>query len=419
MISPLLPVSTLVLVAFALAYAGMALGRIPGLRIDRAGIALVAATVLVAGGAVPLGAAARFVDVPTLVLLFALMLLSAQFAVSGFYDRVAAWLAQAGGSPERLLALVIGVSGLLSTVLANDIVAWALAPLLAVGITRRGLDPVPFLLGLMCACNAGSAATLIGNPQNILIGQLGGIDFWGFAAVATPVAVASLGITWAVIAWQWRGRFEGREEKGGVAVEVDPEPLDPFQLGKALFATIALIALFSTQVPRELSALAIAAALLLSHRVSSRALLANVDWNLLLLFASLFVVTGVLSEQPGATGLLVDFAARGWALDQAHVLTPLLVVLSNTIGNVPGVVLLLQLWPGAPEGALAAMAILSTLAGNLLLVGSLANIIVAERAAGAGVSIGFREHARVGIPVGLATVALATGWLVLLGRLAP
>ncbi|HYD30933.1 MAG TPA: SLC13 family permease, partial [Azospirillaceae bacterium] len=172
--------TTTIVALFVVTYVGMALGRFPGLKIDRTGIALVATIGLLASGALDSGSLAGAIDFPTLFILFGLMILSAQFAASGFYDWCALRIAGATHSPSGLLAVVVAVAGGLSAVLANDVVVFAMTPMLCVGLKARGLDPRPYLIALAGAANAGSAATLIGNPQNILIGQVGGLDFWRF-----------------------------------------------------------------------------------------------------------------------------------------------------------------------------------------------------------------------------------------------
>ena len=164
----------------------MALGRWPGLRIDRTGIALFGAIVLYVGGVVDGPKAVDAIDFPTLILLFGLMVLSSQYAACGFYAWCSRRIARTPWGPQRLLALTVVTAGLLSAVLANDVVVFAMTPLLVTGIQRRGLDPKPFVIALASAANAGSAATLIGNPQNILIGQVGGLEFWPFLAGLRP-----------------------------------------------------------------------------------------------------------------------------------------------------------------------------------------------------------------------------------------
>jgi Na+/H+ antiporter NhaD/arsenite permease-like protein len=405
----------LILIVFIVTYLGMAVGRFPGLRIDRTGIALLSAIVLVATGAVELGSTATFVHLPTILLLFGLMILSAQYGESGFYDGVSAAIARVTGKPAHLLAITILTAGGLSAVLANDIVVFAMTPLLCIGLQRRGMNPVPFLIALTCAANAGSAATIIGNPQNILIGQVGRLDFALFLAYCAVPAIAAMAVTFAVVAWQWRGRWQ-LDNPHSVASMPEPPiavPLarDRMQFAKAIGATGVLLALFFTDVPREISALAIAGALLASRKVASRDIISGVDFNLLLLFIALFVVTGAFAATPFAEQAFATLAQAGLLPDRLAVLAPLALVLSNTIGNVPAVILLLQVWSEPPAGALYGLALLSTLAGNFLIVGSLANIITAERAASVGVHLGFRDHAKAGIPVTLISMTIGAAWL--------
>lgn len=397
----------LTLLVFIAVYLGMALGRWPGLQLDRAGIALLGALLLYLGGAVDGAGVLAAMDFPTLFILFGLMLLSAQFAASGFYAVCSARIAATAGSPTRLLAVTVLVAGGLSAVLANDVVVYAMTPLLCTGLLARGLDPRPFLIALAGAANAGSAATLIGNPQNILIGQAGNLDFWRFAAVCTPPALFGLACVFAVVWWVWRRRWQL-----GPAVVGAPAPeLDRWQFGKALLATAALLLLFATPLPQASGVLAVAGALLVSRRLASRQMLGMVDWHLLVLFAGLFVVTAALAATGLTAQALALLNAQGWRPETLSVLAPLTLLGSNTIGNVPLILLLLAVFPDAGDGMLYALAVLSTLAGNLLLTGSLANLIVVERARAVGVELGFLDHARCGVPLTLLSLAGAVGWL--------
>ena len=392
---------------FAATYLGMAFGRVPGLAIDRTGIALLGAVTLLAFGVLPSAAVAKAIDFPTLAILFGLMILSAQFATAGFYDWCAGRIAASDGSPARLLALTVIVAGGLSALLANDIVVFAMTPLLCAGVKARGLDPRPFLAALAGASNAGSAATVIGNPQNILIGQVGGLNFWTFAAVCVPPAVVALAITYFAVRFVWRAELEPSPRAASAA----PPPFDRPQVLKASLATLALILLFLTPMPREVAALVVATGLLVSRRLATRTVTEAVDWHLILLFAGLFVVNAAFDGTGLPADALAFLARHGFLPDRLAVLAPLAVVMSNSIGNVPAVIMLLSLWPQAPAGALYGLALLSTLAGNLLLVGSIANLIVAERAATVGVRFGFADHVRAGLPMALASLGLAVLWL--------
>ncbi len=402
----------LILIVFAAVYAGMALGRWPGLRIDRTGIAVLGAIVLYGAGIVGGVDALRAIDFPTLIVLFGLMILSAQFAVCGFYDRCAARIAGSPASPLVTLGLTVAVAGALSAVLANDVVVYAMTPLLIDGVVKRGLDPRPYLIGLAGAANAGSAATVIGNPQNILIGQVGGLDFWTFVLYCAPPALAALLATFGVTAWVWRRALrDGR----GRRESVELPPVDRPGLGKATMATVGLLVLFMTPLPQVTGVLAIAAILLLSRRRASRDMFALVDWPLLLLFAGLFIVTAALAGSGLSAAAVGELTGAGIDPKSLPVLAVLTLAGSNTIGNVPAVVLLLATLGDFTPGGLYALAVLSTLAGNLLIVGSMANIIVVERAQQSGVTLGFADHARCGIPMTLISFAVALGWFALVG----
>lgn len=400
----------LVLTVFGLVYLGMILGRLPGLALDRTGLALLGAIALMAGGRLSLDQALAALDLPTLALLFGLMVVSAQFRLGGFYSRLTARLAAANLSPPALLALLMAVAGLLSALLANDIVCLAMTPVLVAGCLRRGLDPVPFALALAASANIGSAATLIGNPQNMLIGQVLGLSFAAYLATAIVPTILGLAAAWAVVAWLHRGRW--RTETTCRAVEA-PE-FSPWQSGKGLLILTALVAAFLWGAwPRELAALIAAGLLLTSRHMRSRQMLGLVDWQLLVLFAGLFVVNHALQASGAPERVLAWLQAQGMDLTRPLWLFPATVLLSNLVSNVPAVMLLLPAAGQAQAGALLALA--STLAGNLILVGSIANLIVVDQAALLGVHIGWRQHARVGAPVTLASLGLAAAWLWLRG----
>jgi len=389
-----------------LVYAGMIAGGVPGLALDRTGVALLGAIALLAAGDVTLDEAGRAIDAPTLMLLFALMVVSAQLRLGGFYTRATRWIATHAGSPDRLLALLVAVAGGLSALLANDVVCLAMAPILVEGCARRGLDPVPFLLALACAANVGSAATLIGNPQNMLIGQTLGLGFASYLVDAGVPAALGLVLTWAIVRRSVRGAWQ---RDTPVPRILAPE-LDRWQSAKGLGVLGAIVLAFLLAPwPREIVALAGAGVLLLSRRTASREMIGLVDWHLLVLFVGLFVVNHALAETGAPAAALDALAARGVDLAHPAWLIAITTLLSNLVSNVPAVMLLL---PAATHpSAGPALALASTLAGNLLLVGSIANLIVAEQAGRLGIELGWRQHARVGVPVTAATLALAAAWL--------
>jgi Na+/H+ antiporter NhaD/arsenite permease-like protein len=395
-------------------YVGMAAGRVPWLQVDRTGIALLGVIVLLASGQATLDDLGANIDMTTIAMLFGLMIISAQFVASGFFEICCDWMLERAERPALLLALTVAVCGALSALLANDIVVYAMAPLLIAGAQGRGLDPRPFLIALVGASNAGSSATLIGNPQNILIGQTGNLNFYSFLGVCLVPALVGLASVYGVVWYLWRERIETAPSlEGREVAEVPRHAHDRNQTIKGLIALGLLLALFMTPLPREIGALVIAAVLLSNRKFTSRAMIAAVDWPLLLLFVCLFAVTGALSDTGLAWSVLNTLGTPGRLL----VLTPLTLLMSNIIGNVPWVIFLLQIWPSPPPGALYALALLSSLSGGLLLWGSVANLIVAERAEAMGVKLSHTEYARAGVPFTLLSLLFAVIWLASTGIL--
>lgn len=391
---------------FAFVYLGMFLGEIPGLALDRTGVALLGAIALLATNRVTPDDAWDAVDVPTLALLFGLMVVSAQFRLGGFYAHLTRCMSAAQVSPSVLLGMVIAASGILSALLANDIVCLAMTPVLAEGCSRRGLNPLPFLLALACSANVGSAATLIGNPQNMLIGQTLHLSFAAYLLDALVPAGIGLLAVWWVIHWMTNGEWH----KATSLPPVSAPTFNLWQSIKALTVLLLLVAAFLvTDWPREVLALAAAGILLASRKMASRHVLGLVDWQLLVLFVGLFVVNHALIASGTMTALRQSVESVGVDLSRPALLFIASAILSNLVSNVPAVMLLL---PGATHpSAGPILALSSTLAGNLLIVGSIANIIVVDQAAQLGLNITWREHARIGFPVTLLTLLIAAAWL--------
>lgn len=397
------------LIIFLLTYFGVALGRIPGLALDRTGIALLGGIATVAAGVLTEAEALRAVDYPTLLLLYGLMIVSAQFRLAGFYTAVAKSLSRGMGRPARFLFLVMIVSAFLAAVLTNDIICLAFTPLLTRPLLQCGLNPVPFLLGLAISTNLGSAATLIGNPQNMLIGQVGRLDFARFLAWCAPPSLLSLGAAYLVLCAAYRGRWH----IPAVTTELPDESpeLDRHQSKKAIIATICLLALFFTDIPRELSAMAVAGFLLCSRKMQTRWILDYVDWHLLTLFAGLFIVIRGLEVAGWVDRLLRELQGANLDVRNPYALTFIGVVLSNLASNVPATMLLVKFLDPATPTPWYVLALASTYAGNLIVLGSIANLIVIEQAKPYGVHISFREHARVGVPITLLSLFILLLWI--------
>lgn len=408
--------AALPLVLFGATYLLLAIGRIPGLALDRTGFAVLGALAFLATGGISLEEAKAAIDAPTLTLLFSMMLLSAQYQMSGLYGAIGTRLGRVR-RPRRLLAGVLVVSALLAAVLTNDVVCFALTPLVCAALLATRLEPLPYLLALACGTNIGSALTPIGNPQNILISQQLGLAFLPFVlACALPVA-AALAFTYWFLARRLRER--PADGPGYRTLEVaEATPLDRREAVKAIVLTVAAIALFLTPVPAYLTGCAIAGIVLTSRRMHSRTMLGLVDWQMLALFVALFIVTRGLELSGWTEAGQRVLAEAGLPLAQVGVLVPIVALLGNLVGNVPAVMLLLRFVPAEPALPVVgyALALASTFAGNALLIGSVANLIVVEQAGRFGIRIGFRDHLRVGLPVTLVSLAAAIAMLAWLHR---
>jgi Na+/H+ antiporter NhaD/arsenite permease-like protein len=393
---------------FILTYAGVALGRIPGLRLDRAGVALTGAAMMMAVGALSPQEAYRAVDLDTIVLLLGMMIVVAHLKLSGFFRLVTGWALTRAHSPRLLLAAVVITAGTLSAFLVNDAVCLVMTPLV-IAVTRAlRREPVPYLLALAMAANVGSAATITGNPQNMIIGALSRIPYTDFAAVLAPVAIVGLVLVVLVTFAVARGEFI---DSGRLAAVPPLARLHKPQMIKAALVTLGVVGLFFAGVPVAEAAILGAALLLVTRAIKARKVYREIDGALLLMFAGLFVVVA------GAEKVLLSpdtiAAVRGIHLDNVWVLTGVTAILSNIISNVPAVLALKPFVPGLLDQPRAwlVIAMSSTLAGNFTLVGSVANLIVAERARAAGIEISFSAYCRAGIPLTLLTLALGAWWL--------
>jgi len=409
----------LTLLVFLLVYVALGFGKLPGFKVDRTGAAVVGALAMMATGSISPQAAWSAIDYRSVGMLFGLMVVSAAFVVSGFYGWAAHRVATLPVSPPLLLAVLVAVGGLLSALLTNDVVVVAMTPLLVSVTLARGLNPVPFLLAFCFAANTGSAGTLIGSPQNMIAAQGLGLSFNGFLKVTALPAVLSLPLVWGLVALLYRGRWQAPAVTAPAPAPAAPPPaLDLWETVKAGIVTLAVILAFVvSEWPRELIALTAAGLLLINRQIASSDMLKQVDGNLLLLIMGLFVVNAAVAATGLPQHLLQDLRAIGLNLDDPLALFAVGGVLSNIVGNNPAVMLLVPfLTPGAEADALgAALALGTGFSSNLIVFGSLAGIIVVEQAAACNVRISFGEFARAGIPVTLATMAMAAAWILLLG----
>lgn len=395
-------------VIFAASYLALAIGRVPGLSIDRAGIALVGASLMVASGVISPEEAYKAVDLDTITLLLGMMIIVANLRLSGFFAIATAWVGAHARRPLILLGAVVATSGLFSAFLVNDAICLVMAPLVLELTRALGRRPLPYLLAVAMASNIGSVATITGNPQNIIVGSLSQIPYASFTLALGPVALAGLLATVLLVALFHRDEFTGDVRLAAPSRKVNANRVLAI---RALLATLVVVALFFAGVAPAKAAIVMGGLLLLTRRIKSRRIYAEIDWSLLLMFAGLFII--VAGAQHALLGPEAIAAMGGLHLDRVPVLSAVTAVLSNLVSNVPAV-LILKPFIGVLQDqgtAWLVVAMSSTLAGNFTVLGSIANLIVVQRAAAGGVAIGFGDYFKVGAPLTLLTLVIGTLFL--------
>jgi len=402
------------LAIFALTYAGIAIGHIPGLKVNRVGIAMLGAIAMMIFSGATTSDVISYVNWPTVLLLFGFFVISAQLRLSGFYDLVAGGISSRLGHPATFLLVVMLVSGGLSAFLNHDIVCFVFAPIIGNALLRRRLNPVPFLIALAIASNIGAAATPIGNPQDMMISQVARLSFgqyilWCGVPVLFAMA-AAYGIIW----------FLSRKTLAETCTGPAESPQATYTFNQAhtikgLIILVIVIGLFFSSLPKEIVALAAAAIHLASTRFPTDDLLTLVDWPILVLFMGLFVVTGAFQATGEGEQAVRWLAHSGFNLEAPVNLTLATAALSNLIGNSAAVMLFMKVINLAHPATAYVLALANSFGGSLIILGSVANIIVVQQARALGIKISFGEFARLGIPVTLASLAGLLGWIFLMG----
>lgn len=383
----------------------MALGQPPLFRIDRTGAAIIGASCMIIFDVLSVYEAYEAIDYKTILILFGMMILIANLRLSGFFNIVLNFLANRIQSPIFLLYLLIFSSGILSAFFINDTICLIFTPFILDLTKRLKLNPKPYLLALCMSANIGSVATITGNPQNIIIGAASGIPYSTFFIKLFPVAVVGLLICALLLQWFY---------KKELAVSLTKTPELRYRYNKPLVIKSSLLALltvllFFLNAPMEVVSIGVGSFLLITRRIKPEKVYNLIDFRLLILFIGLFIVIKGFEKSALFNEMVEAF--------RDFVKTPLSLVfscalLSNIVSNVPAVLIfkpLIVYWFNT-EKAWLYLALASTFAGNLTILGSIANIIVIEGAS-SRVKIGFLEYLKVGLP--LTVLSLMAGVIIL------
>jgi Na+/H+ antiporter NhaD/arsenite permease-like protein len=402
-----------VLTIFILTYLGVAVGHIPGLKVNRVGIALLGAIAMMIFSGGSTSEVVSYVNWPTVFLLFGFFVISAQLRLSGFYDQVAGGISARLGHPARFLLIVMVVTAGLSAVLNHDIVCYVFTPIVGAALLRQRLNPIPFLIALAIASNVGAAATLIGNAQDMMIGEVAHLSFarylfWSAVPVVFALA-ASYGLIWYLSKKQLETLMPAQ-----AATAYQAYPFDKAHTIKGVVILVIVVGLFFTSLPKELIALAAAGIHLASTKFRTDDLLKLVEWPILVLFMGLFVVTGAFQASGYGDQATQWLTHAGVNLNEPVTLTVGTAALSNVIGNSAAVMLLLKVIDSTNPVTAYILALANSFGGSLLIIGSVANIITVQQARAMGIKISFRDFARLGIPATIAAIAGLLAWAFLM-----
>ena len=386
---------------FAGTYLVLGIGRLPGFRVDRTGAAIIGASLMLAANVLTVEEAYASINYDTIMLLFGMMIVVANLRLSGFFTIVSAWVVEHARRPLLLLGGIVIVSGVFSAFFVNDTMCLVLTPLVLEITGRLRRNRVPYLLAVAMASNVGSVATITGNPQNMMIGSLSRIPYRTFTATLAPVAAVGLALTVIVIGLVYRREF--REERP-LPLEHPIVRVNRVLLWKSLVVSVGMMVFFFAGWPVPKVAVIAGALLLVTRRVNPEKIYREIDWSLLVLFIGLFVVIAGLEKTTVPAGLFA--AASRYHLERTAPLSVFTAILSNLVSNVPAVLVFKGFVPHLPDAARAwlTLAMSSTLAGNLTVLGSVANLIVVQKARHA-VRISFWEYAKAGVPLSIATIA--------------
>ena len=392
---------------FLAVYLVLAIGRLPGFRVDRTGACIIGASLMIAFGVLDLGQAYAAINYDTIILLFGVMIVVANLRLSGFFSAVAEWVVEHAHRPIVLLAAIVFVAGFFSAFFVNDTMCLVLTPLVLDISRQLRRNAVPYLLAVAMAANIGSVATITGNPQNMMIGSFSGIQYRTFAAALSPVALVGLAMTVAVIAATYHREFRLQEK---VALERRLVRINRVLMWKSLAVSAGMIVLFFAGWPVPKVALMAGALLLVTRRLKPERIYREIDWSLLVLFIGLFIVVAGV-EKTSLPGDLFR-ATQRFHLERVSVLSAVAALLSNVVSNVPAVLVFKPFIAhmGDPVRSWLTLAMSTTLAGNLTILGSVANLIVVQRARHEA-PISFWEYFKVGAPLTVLTMIAGIVWL--------
>ena len=406
---------------FVLTYSLIAVRKVNGRRIRTWTAAVLGGVLMLLLGVVTPSEAWDYINFEVILQLAGMMMLTASLQYCGFFEIVVDFLMRRFDGRRRFLSGVMAITACLSAVMLNDAVVLIFTPIVLRCCQRMRADPVPYMVGVFVSANIGSAATVVGNPQNALVASMAGIGFLEYSIRVIPLTVICMAVAMLMMRRMYGGRLD-TDDASLSGETFHTREVDKYRLCAVLAVTVTALVLFALSVPLGLRIYQIALAagavsLIIVLTDSMRAggyVIRHVDWSILLFFTGLFVViAGAVSS-----GLLDSmselFGMGDGNVPSIGVLSGFSTVLANLVSNVPSVMLIGQLLPEGDMVLWITLAVTSTFAGNLTLIGAAANIIVEDEGEKHGIRMDFFRYLRVGIPIAVITIVIATAYLYML-----
>lgn len=399
------------LIIIFLSLFGIAIGSFPKFRMNRATISLVGASALIVLNDMNLEKAVAFVDIDTIVLIFAMMIININLRLAGFFSIITNKVIAYSKTPKQLLIILTFSSGILSSLFLNDTIVIMFTPMIIEIVLHLRRNPIPYLIALATSANIGSAATIVGNPQNMIIGIQSGISFSKFMLYMFPISLICLMLVVIVISIIYKEEFKNERFESNLYPE--PKIYKPLFIKSTIVLSLMLIA-FLIGFPVAITALAASATLLITRRIKPERVFLEVDFSLLIFFSCLFIISHQTNYLLTSAVKISDL--QFFSENRIVNISIVSAILSNLISNVPAVLMLSPIIKGMidPEKIWLSLALSSTFAGNLTLLGSVANLIVVEMARKRGVNVKFVEYLKSGVIITIMSLVLGVLWLTLI-----
>lgn len=380
------------------------LGKSPVFRVDRAGMSIIGASLMTAFGILTIEDAVQSIDAKTIVVLFSLMVVVSNLKLAGFFTYIGKLVFTHIHSGKILLLAVTFISGILSSVVINDIVCLLFTPIVIMICLKVKVNPIPYLLAVAMASNIGSSCTFIGNPQNVLIGSLSQVPAGEYFMVAAPLSLIGLILLYLSLSFKYRNDLAVNFNY----ISEDNKIIHKYLLSKTIIVLALVIIFYLVGFDLSLTASFGAAFLLINSRIKPERVYEDIDFNLLIMFIGLFIIIAGV-EKSGLLDLINGFLPPEY-MEQIPLFSLMAIVLSNIVSNVPAVLLLRYYIPADDQILWQALALLSTIAGNLTVFGSIANLIVLEIAKKQGIKISSKEYLKIGFPLTIILSIISIIW---------